>query len=322
MSSLVELGRAVIDAPTTNHELWLTTLIAISPKQDAAYIAQLTPIQCLETLASGAFWVHRGHDMHMDLKLTLHNKALPHRQIQDLTQAILQAPIWQQLRLKPGLLSNAVTGSGTVRLSISHSSTTGKDMEQKRHRLFPSMPVTDLQPPEGIMSVSIDSIRLSMEILEIGPRRRPPTKRSSPSSCDQKVPIPEAEDSNTLVCDTALAEEALDDHTSRPDTTATSRKRKRPVTDMSAASLEDSDQTATPSKTSVPADSNLMLRQGPFPAGPSQLDIPSMIDSALRLSIKGTMNKLPHGLKVKASTFRLGLADIAPTLWRSGYADV
>lgn len=31
--------------------------------------------------------------MHMDLKLTLHNKALPHRQIQDLTQAILQAPV-------------------------------------------------------------------------------------------------------------------------------------------------------------------------------------------------------------------------------------
>jgi hypothetical protein len=95
MSRSVELGRAVLHAPITNHELWLTTFITISPEQTSTYLAQLTPVQCLEELASGALWVHRGHDMHMDLKLTLHNEALPHKQFQALTNAILQAPVSQ-----------------------------------------------------------------------------------------------------------------------------------------------------------------------------------------------------------------------------------
>ena len=93
MSRLVELGRAVLNTPTPNHELWLTTLITILPEQSTTYFAQLSPVQCLEALTSGALWVHRGHDMHMDLRLTLRNEALPCKQLQDLTNAVLQAPV-------------------------------------------------------------------------------------------------------------------------------------------------------------------------------------------------------------------------------------
>ena len=87
------MGRAVLSAPTTNHELWLTTLITISPEQDATYLARLKPAQFLRALSSGAFWVGRGHDMHMDLKLTLQDEVLPLKQLQDLTDAIIRAPV-------------------------------------------------------------------------------------------------------------------------------------------------------------------------------------------------------------------------------------
>lgn len=93
MSRSVEMGRAVLSAPTTNHELWLTTLITISLEQDATYLAQLKPAQFLQAFSSGAFWVGRGHDMHMDLKLTLQDETLPLKQLQDLRDAILRAPV-------------------------------------------------------------------------------------------------------------------------------------------------------------------------------------------------------------------------------------
>jgi hypothetical protein len=44
-----------------------------------------------------------------------------------------------------------------------------------------------------------------------------------------------------------------------------------------------------------------------------------MVDGAMRLSICGTLNRKLVGWKAKASTFRLGLADVAPAIWRTGY---
>ena|SRR4051794_40989079 len=93
MSRSIELGRAVLGSSTSNHELWLTTLITLSPEQDATYLRQLRAGQCLELLASGGLWVGRGHGMHIDLKITMHEEALPPQQLQDLTEAILQAPV-------------------------------------------------------------------------------------------------------------------------------------------------------------------------------------------------------------------------------------
>jgi len=93
MSRSIELGRAVLSSPATDHELWLTTLITISPKQDPAYLQQLTSAEYLDALTSGSVWVSRAHDMHIEIKLSLRDEPLPHKQLQDLTNAILQAPV-------------------------------------------------------------------------------------------------------------------------------------------------------------------------------------------------------------------------------------
>ena len=93
MSRSIELGRAVLSSPATDHELWLTTFITISPKRDATYLQQLTSAEYLDALTSGTVWVSRGHDMHMEIKLSLRDEPLPNKQLQDLADAVLDAPV-------------------------------------------------------------------------------------------------------------------------------------------------------------------------------------------------------------------------------------
>jgi len=93
MSRSIELGRAVLSSPATDHELWLTTFITISPQHDATYLQQLTSTEYLDALTSGAVWVSRGHDMHLGMTLSLRDELLPNKQMQDLANAVLHAPV-------------------------------------------------------------------------------------------------------------------------------------------------------------------------------------------------------------------------------------
>jgi hypothetical protein len=121
---------------------------------------------------------------------------------------------------------------------------------------------------------------------------------------------------------TATSTATLDTVTQSTLTTPpTDRKRKRPI-------------TQTPTRTSSsPAVSSVYELRTPTPLSTisdvssttqwvrtveEQAEIQSMVDGAMRFSIYGH-NKSPNGLKIKANSFTLGLADIAPALWRPGY---
>lgn len=334
MSRSVELGRAVLHAPTAHHELWLTTLITISPKQDSPYLAQLTPVQCLKALASGLLWIDHGHDMHVNLELTVNNEALPHKQLQTLTNAILQAPVshthissplpsnqikvWQQLMLRPALPSNSIRDSGTIRLNISHATVARKEVGQKHHRLFSDVPATDIGPPEGVISVSLHSVRLCLDILETGPRRKLVVPRSN-SSSDERI---KAEDKTMMPFDVDSAGSASSHDAPKPVPFDASRKRKRSVTSMSPTPLKLPRRHADSDERDMRVDLSSQSAHSLSSMMQFQVNVRAMVDSALRLCIRGTISKYPNGLKAKANTFRLGLADVAPALWRSGYIDV
>jgi len=52
-------------------------------------------------------------------------------------------------------------------------------------------------------------------------------------------------------------------------------------------------------------------------------DLETLIDGAFRTSILGRIkNKMLPGVKVKANAFEVGLADVAPSLWKPGYLSV
>jgi hypothetical protein len=93
MTRSIELGRAVLCSPTSNLELWLTTLITLSLTPDENNMQQLKPARLLDHLASGHVWVGRGHGMHMKLALTLSEEPLDRNHLQDLTDAIVRAPV-------------------------------------------------------------------------------------------------------------------------------------------------------------------------------------------------------------------------------------
>ena len=227
--------------------------------------------------------------------------------------------------MKPTHRTDIAMDPGTIRLDINHSSATSMQEGKKRHRIFSDVPAVDIQAPKGIASVSLQSIRICMDILEASPRRRPAVKRTTSSSGERKVATAEEEDSDTLLYELELEDLSPAGHINRMSTAPRApghRKRKRPaaedVVSTQSASLE---QAETPKRrrNRPTNDSSVRRKSRTIPKLPEQIDVASMVDGALRLSISGTLSKAPIGLKAKASTFRLGLADVAPAIWKTGY---
>jgi hypothetical protein len=93
MARTIEVGRAVLSCPTHDLELWLTTLITISPLQQPIDSQQLSSCAFLSLLASGDVWVGRGNGMRVDVELTLRGEHLPHQQSQELVKSIMSAAV-------------------------------------------------------------------------------------------------------------------------------------------------------------------------------------------------------------------------------------
>jgi hypothetical protein len=231
--------------------------------------------------------------------------------------------------LKPTLPVDAGEEPGTVHLDISHANGSGMHEEQKRHRLFTDVPAADVRPPEDVPSVSLQSVRLTMDILETSPRRRPTPKRSNTSPGERKSMGVGDENSDHLLYDMASVHDTPNDggtdHIPTPTSLTASRKRKTPATDNPLMSRPVPMDRAATSKRSRrrPATDSFVQRNPPPDSGSSdRVEIDNIVDGALRLSICGGLGKSSNGLKVKASTFRLGLTDVSPALWRNGYLSV
>jgi hypothetical protein len=222
--------------------------------------------------------------------------------------------------------TDAAVEPGTICLDINHTNNAKTQEEQKRHRLFPDVPAADVRPPNNIQSILLQSVRLSMDILETNPRRKPITKRSSTSPGERQNKSLDAGTSNVLLYDLASVN---DTSRSRDSNHTVDRslilKRKRPATENVVIDEIAYHETSGRSKQPRPrraTDSFIASSTLPDLASPGRLEVENLLDGALRLSICGDLNKTPNKLKVKASTFRFGLSDVAPALWKPGYLSV
>jgi len=227
--------------------------------------------------------------------------------------------------LEPTHRSDVAVDPGAILLDINHASTTGLQEEKKHHRIFSDVPAVDIQPPKGISSVSLQSVRIYMDILEASPRRRPAVKRTTSSPGERQVASPGEEDSDALLYEIELENSSPAGHIDRTSTAPRATaygKRKRPATENVVSTQSVSLELAETSKrrrNRTTNDPSVRRKSRTNPKLPEQIEIASMVDGALRLSISGTLSKAPIGLKAKASTFRLGLADVAPAIWKTGY---
>jgi hypothetical protein len=93
MTRTVEVGRAVLASSKENFELWLTTLIDISPSQQPTNIERLSSLCLLQYLSSGNAWVGRGNSMRIELVLSVRGMPFPKRELQELRDKITRAPV-------------------------------------------------------------------------------------------------------------------------------------------------------------------------------------------------------------------------------------
>lgn len=92
MHKPIELGRAVLSTPNTNLELWLRTLITVSPQHECTKFEQYNALSLLGLFSSGEAWVGRGNGLCIDLDLTFRGRPLADKQLQQLSEAILGGP--------------------------------------------------------------------------------------------------------------------------------------------------------------------------------------------------------------------------------------
>ncbi|KAF2035584.1 hypothetical protein EK21DRAFT_54099 [Setomelanomma holmii] len=286
----IEVGRAVLASSAQNLELWLTNLITISPKQHSLEHQQLTSTSLIELLSFGSIWVGRGTGMRVKFTVTLQGDPLPHKQMQDLIHDILEAPVWVQLRLKPGLPDDVELQDGIAHLKISHAEFQSVPEEKRSHRIFPNVPAAAVQPPDGVPSVDLQVVHFRIDILEQKQRRS--LKRSRTSSKDNgshRTPETASRKPDGL-----------------PDTIP------RESTSDSAAWRECQTNIDGPASTST-----CQSRKRPRVSVPTAIRV--LIDGAMRLAVLGQYRS-SKGVKVKANTFGgIGLAGIAPSLWKPGY---
>jgi hypothetical protein len=235
--------------------------------------------------------------------------------------------------LEPILQNDAGLQGGVAHVSVVHREDNDSYTGQRRHRIFNNVPVTDLQPPETVANMQLEVVRFSMEIQE--PKQRPQLRRSNTSAVDngsssqqQDLDIEQDHDLDELLQETPSPNHSLvlgnATCSTSPNTAPRDLKRKRsdvrtathPSSSLVVASAPGTRKRNRPGKTTT------LLPTAPDPfSGEHLADIFQLVDAAIRLSICGT-SKLSSGIKIKANTFVLCLADVAPVLWRPGYLGV
>ncbi|KAF1921935.1 hypothetical protein BDU57DRAFT_67452 [Ampelomyces quisqualis] len=324
MVRTLEVGRAVLASSTQHLELWLTTLIIISPSQHSIDLEQLSSHCLLRLLSSGNLWVDRGRAMPIQLSLTFQGEPLPFQDLRELVQNICQAPIWLQLKLAATCSADTSLRDGVAHVVLSCLDEESLPADRRKHHNFTNVPANDLNPPQKIPRFELQEVCFLMDVVE-GKLRAPVTRSNTSatlghsSSRGSGNEVGEHEDfgfmsQETNIRDTTDGVERFDGEFSA-SSTSISRKRKR----CESSALE-----------TTSSSQHERLRKWPFkisdwwparPPGPlkeQMAEIKTMVDGAMRLSVCGSAKSL-NGLKIKANTFSVGLVDVAPILWRPGY---
>jgi hypothetical protein len=104
----------VLSTSTANLELWLRTLITISPQQQCINLEQRDAASILSLLSSNEVWVGRGAGLYIDLDLTLRGQPLADEQLQQLSEALLEAPVSALYTPRLPVAYKLTTGLGTA----------------------------------------------------------------------------------------------------------------------------------------------------------------------------------------------------------------
>lgn len=243
--------------------------------------------------------------------------------------------------LQPSLSSGIALDPGIIRLNINYINKGEERKEQRHHRMFMDAPAADAKPPSGVPVIALESVRLCMEVLEARQRTKTMHKRLRLADRDDELRQLEIGLVETNVgsgFDILLHEigRPVQEELLVPDTRHHSVLPQIEAKPKGKARRINKRTKSSPALRSVHHDGKHRrpvtitdLQDSPHSAAAAavtarnQVEIHHIVDGALRLSVSGSFsNKSANGIKVKANTFRAGLADIAPALWRPSYLTV
>ncbi|KAF2794658.1 hypothetical protein K505DRAFT_360864 [Melanomma pulvis-pyrius CBS 109.77] len=334
MSRTIELGRAVLDLPSAQLQVWFTTLITVSPQQNSIDIQHLDKQALLSLLFSGDTWVGRGQGMHFVLELTVNGEPLGRTDLDSLAKQIVNAPVWSQLNMCPSLSMDemrdgtVLLDDGKLRINIKHVQGDTNIEPKPCHRIFSSVPFADVVPPKGVPNLGLSSIRFAMEFIKI--QRPPKTTRSKQTKKSDRIDTPntnieESEIINPrkvpLTYETEDTDDDDDDILSYEDALlheGDEASNQIPVTARPEAAHGVSIQNKKKRKRPL-TDPRFELASTEPPSLLELAELEMLTDAAMRLAVCNILPKRATGLKARANTFIGGLADIAPTLWSPGY---
>ncbi|KAF1928783.1 uncharacterized protein M421DRAFT_154993 [Didymella exigua CBS 183.55] len=207
---------------------------------------------------------------------------------------------------------------------INHSSENATLAARQHHRVLSNSSAADVRPPEGVPVFLLDAVVMSMDILELIPRRNTSTAKRLKTSTTSNNMSPSKNSQDT----DGLCHEPTDAFPLASNATIPLLSPSTPKIPRSLALLAERPATSpmTPPYEAIYVSQpkmqacNVEVETQASGTGVEPPTMQTLIDGALRLSILSSINsKMLPGIKIKANTFGYGLADIAPTLWKPSY---
>ncbi|KAF2002732.1 hypothetical protein P154DRAFT_618448 [Amniculicola lignicola CBS 123094] len=308
MARTIELGRAVLSSTTA--QLWLRTLITLSPQQGSIDIQQHTQAALLGLLHSGDFWICRGNGMHIALELTIEGEPLDSETRNSLAERIIKAPVWEQLLLIASSTGDQreryLEDENTLLIHIRHSHATDNS-ERENHRICANVPFADVNPPEGVSIIALDRIRFVMEAVGFrlpGKSR----KRKRPDGIITKTGSNTLAGSQSPIHETSLTDES--------DMLWSAKTCPPSVSGSGGISNElIPRQNKKRRRDGIKSDGGMSLKDTQIHTS----GVEKLVDHAIRLCVNKIFPKSVTGVTVAANTISSSLSDIAPNIWRPGY---
>jgi len=218
--------------------------------------------------------------------------------------------MWTQLMLQPSPSRHAVLRPGAFRLNVGHAGTKELHERQTSGRMLAQKVATaDARPPDGVPTVSLHSVELCMDLLEPRSSLRLTGKRARLCTREMSVTQPEPE-----MCFGEDRGEARAGCIQPTPDLRSSQKDDAPTSGL---------QTSTRKRRLGMADQPLVAsgrKVGRRHEESALID--SLVEGAIRITICGSLSKPANGSRVRANTFHQSLSDIAPSLWKPGFAQV
>ncbi|KAF2275128.1 uncharacterized protein EI97DRAFT_468097 [Westerdykella ornata] len=321
MSRTVEIGRAVLHSANGSLHLWLTAAITVWSQQQSTNPQQLDQYRFLELLLSGDYWVCRGYDMHIILDISVLLEPLNRDHVPQLMGVLREASVWHQLGLNVTISESEVQGQ--IRISIAHHRNVDENTTPARHRLGVNVPSADIKPPEMVPVISLNSVRLSLDILQPRPASKAKKRKMSRDANQKLGTLIDAGSDNSNNAQAALLDSSV---------TMVSNMQQQHFEEeiLLESSVSPSNNQSNPWDNPVSISPHQVKKRCYAVSYESKstnsggqpvevADISAMVDAAMRISVCRNPSRVSGGVKIVTSTFSATLSEVCPALFTPHY---